>query len=174
MQKFDAIIVLGEPVRSDGTVGTELKSRLDEAAKIFKTKVVRKIIVCGGITSHNSKKFSEAEGMKRYLISQNIGASEIIKEDYSKDTIGNALFAKIKILDSKKWKKLLVITSDYHMPRAKYIFKKLLGKKFQLEFRAAKSFLDPLRFEEVRLKENLILTLDKIFLEEFHMMFLKK
>ena len=109
-----------------------------------------------------------------YLIDNGLPAGNIFKDEYSKDTIGNALFTKVKILDGKNWKKLLVITSDYHMPRAKYIFQKLWGKKFKLAFKSVKSFLNPLELEERRIREDVMIALDKIFLEEFHLLLMKE
>ena len=172
--KYDAIIILGEPLTYDGDLGVELTARAEKAIEIFKKKQAKKIIASGGKTSPNKKGITEAEGMKQYLIGRKIPARSIVKEENSKDTIGNALFTKTKILDSSNWKKILIVTSDYHIPRAKYIFQKILGNKFKLDFQSSKSNLDAVEFAERKLREDIMIGLDKIFMEEFHALLLKE
>lgn len=174
MDRHDAIIVLGEPIDSNGDMGSELKSRLDAALKSFKNKDAGFIIVSGGKTSHNKPNFSEAEGMKRYLVKNGVNPKFILKEEYSKDTIGNALFTKTRILDEKRWENIIVVTSDYHIPRARYIFKRILGGKFRITFIASKSKMSILEKNEKDIKEKILLGLDKVFMDEIHMILMKE
>lgn len=174
MEKYDAMIILGEPVERDGTIGFELKSRIDTAMSYFRKGIANVIILSGGKTSHNKLDISEAEGMKRYLVENGLNQKVILKEEYSKDTIGNALFTKTKVLDEKKYKKLLIVTSDYHIPRARYIFKKILGKGFKVDFIGSNARLSSLKMDEKRIKEHILLALDKVFMNELHMFFMKE
>ena len=47
--------------------------------------------------------------------------------------MGDAFFSKI-ILSKKNFKKLIVVTSDWHIERSKIIFDSIYGKKFQIKF----------------------------------------
>eukprot|EP00455_Lapot_gusevi_P017717 TRINITY_DN19544_c0_g1_i2.p1 TRINITY_DN19544_c0_g1~~TRINITY_DN19544_c0_g1_i2.p1 ORF type:complete len:146 (+),score=29.45 TRINITY_DN19544_c0_g1_i2:176-613(+) len=43
-------------------------------------------------------------------------------ETTSYDTIGNAYFARVSHTDIRQWNRLLIVTSEYHMPRTQAIF----------------------------------------------------
>lgn len=129
--KYDAIVVLGAgPTKKE--TNPEAKARLDVARSLFNKKVADKIIVSGGFTKTKIR-ISEASAMKKYLISTGVDENVVIKEEKSKDTIGNALFTKNLILKPRKWKKILVVTTEYHV-RAKYVFRKVLGKDYTIKF----------------------------------------
>jgi len=57
-----------------------------------------------------------------YLIEHGISPSRVLLERWSLDTIGNAAFARLFHADLLGWKRLLVITSEVHMPRTAAIF----------------------------------------------------
>lgn len=70
------------------------------------------------------ERISEAECMARVLISKGISATRIIKEDKSTTTEENVKFSLdiIKLL-GKEDPKIAVISSEYHLFRAKMMFK---------------------------------------------------
>lgn len=111
---YDYIIILGYVVQNDELNDT-LKYRLDlaylEASKYQKAK----LILSGGLSLGNSK--SEAQIMQEYLCLKGLNEKRIIKEDQSKTTIENIKNIN-RYLDSKK---ILLISSDYHLIRAKVI-----------------------------------------------------
>jgi uncharacterized SAM-binding protein YcdF (DUF218 family) len=43
------------------------------------------------------------------------------------DTLGNAYFTKVDVLDPDGWRRVALVTSDTHAERAAWIFRKLLG-----------------------------------------------
>ena len=139
MVKYDAIIVLGYGLGKNEKVLKPLRSRLDTAHDLYKKKFSQKIITLGGLTNHSTG-ISEAEAMKRFLMQNNVPENDVIKEEASVDTIGNVYFLKRDILKPRNWKRLIVVTSDFHVKRAKYIFTKILGKDYKLEFKPTKSF----------------------------------
>lgn len=57
-----------------------------------------------------------------YLVSCGIGKERILVEKFSDDTIGNGYFSRVFFTDPFGFKKILIITSDHHMPRVRVIF----------------------------------------------------
>lgn len=85
------------------------------------------LLMSGGI-SNPKIPISEAELMRQYCIENGIYKDNIIVEDNSLDTIGNAFFTR-KIIDAiPNISDIYVISSCYHMNRAKYIFINCYGE----------------------------------------------
>lgn len=105
--------------------------RLNKAIELYNNKIIKKIIVSGGIgyLSLNRRK-TEAEFMKEYLLNNKIKNEDIILEDKSKDTKEN-IINTIKILNKDKninKKQILLISSNYHIKRCYLLFSKLYKK----------------------------------------------
>lgn len=88
------------------------------------------IVANGGGTTHKPKWVSpagyavpEAALMARVLEEEGVPAADIYLEGYSDDTIGNAYYARTMHADPAGWRKLLVITSEFQMPRTIAIYK---------------------------------------------------
>ena len=97
-----------------------LKLRLDEAVKYAKANPKTKFVLCGGKTGKN--KISEARIMEDYMYRAGVDQRRLIIEDKSQDTIENI---KNSLAYIDRYKKIVVISSDYHVFRAKQICKKL-------------------------------------------------
>lgn len=83
----------------------------------------------GGGTPHKKPPLSatghpihESTSLAEYLISQGVEPLSIFKEVSSHDTVGNAYFAMTIHALPAGWKKMAVVTSDFHMPRTREIF----------------------------------------------------
>lgn len=163
MQKFDAIIVLGGGIRRSGKLTTASKLRVRKALKLHKEGLAKNIIFCGGETKAVR---SEATAMKEYALKKNKKLKGIFLESRSKDTIGNAYFAKRLILKPNKWKKIIVVTAGFHIKRAKYIFRKVLGRGYEVKFAGART--SPKDFAIYRLLrvERSLVELTEIFLKD--------
>lgn len=123
-EKIDYAIILGAGL--DGAeVSTRLKKRLDVADRVLNNMEVP-IIVSGG--QGPDELVTEAYAMSEYLIEKGIKRGRLILEDQSTSTQENLLFSSKYIQSSKI--NLLIITSDYHMFRAKMLGKRL-GYKVQ-------------------------------------------
>jgi len=123
-KKIDYAIILGAGL--DGAqVSTRLKKRLDEAYNVLNSLEIP-IIVSGG--QGPDELVTEAYAMSEYLIEKGIKRERLILEAQSTSTQENLLFSSKYIQSSKN--NLLIITSDYHMFRAKMLGKRL-GYKVQ-------------------------------------------
>ena len=122
-QKADYIIILGAMVRGE-TPSLILSERLEMGLDYAKKHPKLRVILSGG--KGTGEDISEAEAMKRYLTIHGIEEVRLIKEDKSKSTMENLKFTKAIItkLDNKENINLLIVTSDSHMFRAKFLAKR--------------------------------------------------
>jgi hypothetical protein len=81
----------------------------------------------------------ECAVMARYLQLNGVSEKMILQESVSGDTIGNAYFARVIHTDPGGLKRLLIVTSQFHMPRTRAIFEWVFGlddRGYDLEFLA--------------------------------------
>lgn len=113
-----------------------VKDRLDLALKLYRIKP-RKIIVLGGGTYHkpphmNRERFviHESTMGAKYLLDRGVNSNDLYREWASYDTIANGFFSLLNFTIPLKIENFLVITSDFHMPRTREIFKWIYGLWF--------------------------------------------
>ncbi len=126
-QKYSCVIVLGGFSGDDGKGGgrfTWAADRFITGAQQVTTGKAGRILIAGGNGSLIPGEYREAPWAKQQLIALGIADSLILTEGNSRNTIENAVFTKA-ILDSNKIKPpYLLVTSAFHMRRAKMIFNK--------------------------------------------------
>lgn len=121
----DYVVILGAGLRGDSITAT-LRDRLNATIDyVNKSNFDGKIVVSGGQGPGES--ITEAEAMKKYLISNGI-KNNIIMEDKATNTFENFKFSKEKIknitgnsIDNYKVK---VITTDFHVLRSSILAKR--------------------------------------------------
>lgn len=114
----DYLLVLGAQVKGT-TITKSLKYRLDKAVEYLEENPATKVITSGG--QGNGEDLTEAEAMKRYLVSQGIDAKRILKEDKSTNTNENIMFSK-KLIENQA--SVVIVTNGFHIYRAISIAKK--------------------------------------------------
>lgn len=115
IEQADAAIVLGASLWSDKP-SPALKERLDHADKLYKEGKIKMLILSGGL-DHNGSKLTEAEGMRVYLLAKGIPAERMLLDNAARSTYENLLNSKV-IAAEHDLEKLLIVTHDYHAPRA--------------------------------------------------------
>ncbi len=132
------IVVLGGGINTKSQLPEQVKKRLDKAAKLFKRQKTAHILLCGRYSFLYPKdkipKKTEAEAMRDYLLALGIKKSDISLEKQSKDTIGNAYYAKRTYFIPKKEIRAIIITSQFHKKRTQFIFQKVFGSKYRFKF----------------------------------------
>ena len=113
--QYDAIIVLGAQVLPDGTPSVQLGWRLDAAYEAYQKKNVP-VVVCGAQGKDEPK--TEAEVMKGYLIRTGIPDEDILTDPASFNTRQNLKNASFLLKSIPGINKVLIVTSDYHVPRS--------------------------------------------------------
>ncbi len=116
---LDYIIVLGAQVREKGPSAV-LKFRLDAAYDYLIENEDTLCIVSGGQGANEP--YSEALGMKEYLLQRGIAPERIIMEDKSTDTSENISFS-LKFLD-KEHDRVGIVTNNFHVFRGVRIAKR--------------------------------------------------
>lgn len=135
----DVIIILGGGINRDGSLPDLPKKRVEAGIELFKERHAQRIIMSGkyGFWLDESGVIpsrSEAEAMKEYAVALGIPADSILLEEESKDTLGNAYFTKVNFLEKNNWKKVVIVTSDFHFERTKYIFNLVLGHDYSIDY----------------------------------------
>jgi uncharacterized SAM-binding protein YcdF (DUF218 family) len=169
----DAIIVLAGGINSDGSLPDLTRSRVDRGIQHFNNGAARILIMTGkyGFWLDWQKQVplrSEAEAMKEYAISRGVSPASIVAEQDSKDTLGNAYFTKRNILEPNNWKNVLVITSDFHLERTKYIFDLVLGGECSIRYDAVETILPPEKLEALRKQETKTMVILKEMIGEIN------
>ena len=119
---FDAIVVLGGgvapavPPEREFPSLTESADRLWSAARLYKAGIAPRIIVSGGgfLATGAGAATTEAEAMRRFLLDLGVPDSAIVAEDKSRNTVENIYNVRKMVQD----KRVALVTSGYHMPRA--------------------------------------------------------
>lgn len=143
MNTLDGIFVLGGGVREGGQLPPWVIARFERALAIGGDAP---IVCLSAGTVHRPPPLT-AEGYPvlesvagaAYLLSRGVAGRRIQVETASYDTIGNAYYARLLHADPAGWKRVAVITSEFHMPRTRAIFEWVFGmspKTCRLEFYA--------------------------------------
>lgn len=114
-KRYDAILLLGYELDACDQAAPELCLRAQAAARAYREGAAKVIVACGGRTPGHS--VSEAEVMARLLREEGVPDSAMILEDKSQVTMENLRFAAEK-LGGARGKRVLVVTSDYHVRRS--------------------------------------------------------
>lgn len=112
-ENLDYIIVLGAQMRGDRP-SMVLKFRLDCAIEYLNDNPNTVCIVSGGQGANEI--MSEAEGMKKYLLENNISEDRILIENKSRNTIENILFSKELLKDETSG--IGILTNNFHSYRS--------------------------------------------------------
>ena len=120
--KNNLYIVLGHRLYEGTKVSTILKKRLNKCIELAKTSDI--ILVAGGNPA--KQKHTEAYMMKKYILEHsNHDSGNIIMENKSNTTIENFknIHNILQRINMKTIDKMYIITSKFHMPKAKRISK---------------------------------------------------
>jgi uncharacterized SAM-binding protein YcdF (DUF218 family) len=118
LTQFDVILVLGNPARTDGSIGPVARSRVLEGIRQYRAGVAPRLLMTGGAVAN---KFVEAQVMLEFAESQGVPASALLAESQSRNTIQNAYYS-YKIMQAHDWTSALVVSSPTHLRRASLIF----------------------------------------------------
>ena len=119
-EQTDLIIVLGAQVKPDGTPSVQLAYRLETALSAYLAHP-QTVVCCGGKAGQEP----EAEGtvMRAWLIARGVPEGDVLAETASGSTKEN--FRNALAMLPEPPVKVLVVTSDYHLPRAMAIARDL-------------------------------------------------
>lgn len=120
------VVVFGAKVKETGAPGTPLARRLYKAKEILDARPDAICIASGG--KGDDEPISEAESMKRWLVSAGIDESRVILEDRSHNTIENIKFSRELIEQNDLADSAVVcVSSDFHVDRIRFISERTGG-----------------------------------------------
>lgn len=144
----DVVIVLGGMIHTltlykDKPELTDASDRLVDAVQIYKAKKAKKILFTGGSGSLFASEIREADLAEKILLGLGVPKEDILIERESRNTKDNAV-ESAKIIRERKFRKLILVTSAFHMTRAAALFQKegLDFVSFPTDFKTP-SFAEP-------------------------------
>ena len=114
----DCIIVLGAYVKVDGNPSDMLRDRLDTALALYRAGLSEKILVSG---DHGSVGYNEVGVMKKYLVENGVPEENVFMDHAGFSTYETMYRAKEVFLTESYYKRVVVVTQEYHLYRALYI-----------------------------------------------------
>ena len=111
------VLLLGAKVEFDGGMSPILKERAMAVEELYKSGKVCKIIISGYKEVGKNYVYDEVSPVREYFVRQGI-PKDIIENDYE----GVDTFTSLKnVQDIFGINKVLIVTQDFHLPRAVYI-----------------------------------------------------
>jgi uncharacterized SAM-binding protein YcdF (DUF218 family) len=126
IEPADIIIVIGD---DDFTA-----DRAKEAAALFHAGWAPQILASGRMLRPYA---SIADYMARDLQSEGVPASAILRFSHRADNTREEAEGLGVLAEQKGWRRILLVTSNYHTRRARYIFRKVLPGNVRLEVASA-------------------------------------
>ena len=117
--KADAIVVFAGGVGESGRAGGGAQERLRQAIDLYKGGYAPYLVFSSGYVYS----FREAESMRALAIDQGVPASVIVLEERATNTYQNVRFTN-DILSDHRWRRILLVSSPYHMRRAVLVWRK--------------------------------------------------
>ncbi len=114
----EVAIVLGARVYPDGTPSPMLADRLATGVELYKVGKVDKLLMSG---DHGTTTYDEVNVMLRYCLDRGVPDEDVFTDHAGFDTYDTMYRARdvFKVTDA------LVVTQDFHLPRAVYIARSL-------------------------------------------------
>ena len=111
------VLVLGAHVNESGVPSEYLKDRLEAAFELYRLHKAKRFLLSG---DHGRKGYDEVNTMKQYLLNKGVDTADVFLDHAGFDTYNSIVRAKeiFKVSD------LIIVTQDFHLPRALYIARK--------------------------------------------------
>lgn len=142
LEKADAIVVLGGAINILGKYPTRIEmgsssERMTDALLIYKSGKSDSIVFTGGSGILFQQELREANFAKKFFMDFGIPESSLIMEEDSKNTYENAVFTS-RILERLNKKKIILITSAFHMERSLRCFQNrgLIVQAFPTDYKS--------------------------------------
>lgn len=128
----EVIVVLGGGLGADGTPTPSTIARAEAAADLAQTRDVA-IIVSGSHGNGPPPAKTEAAYMADRLRERGVAPERVFLEDQSRDTLSNAAFVAERYLQHVAPRRLVVVTSPFHLARSVETFRLVLGPAWRIE-----------------------------------------
>jgi uncharacterized SAM-binding protein YcdF (DUF218 family) len=159
-----AIIILGSPNDEKGHLLTTAISRCEMALREYSKLSDCKILCTGGFgPNFNATDYPHGQYTQRYLEKQAVPASAFLDTALSAFTLEDAQLSK-PILEKNAITHIVLVTSEFHMKRAKLVFNHVLPD-IHFEYAEAKTDVTDVEFERLIEHEKKAIKRDRIKLQ---------
>lgn len=147
LEKADALIVL-----SDDNFYADRATR---AAELFREGNAPVVVASGRRLRPNA---GIAELMEHDLIERGVPKDKILRFAHDGDSTKEEAEALAKLAKTKKWQKAIIVTSNYHTRRARYIFRRVFPQDMEILVASARDgdFVPELWWEKQKSTKELI------------------
>jgi len=136
---------IGAPNDNEGNLSVIALSRCEAAYSEFCKNRERKLICTGGLGTHfNITSTPHAYYLKQYLMTKGVPEANFLPLVESRYTFEDALLSK-SVIEEFGIRSVILVTSEFHLPRAKLIFCGVFSK-IMFSYLAA---ITPLPYEEL-------------------------
>jgi uncharacterized SAM-binding protein YcdF (DUF218 family) len=133
LQPADAIIVLGD----DNYPG----DRARHAARLYRERWAPRVVASGRYLRPYA---SVAELIRRDLLQHGVPGEHIIAAAHGAANTREEAFAMRRLAQQERWHRIVVVTSNYHTRRSRYIFSRVMPPEIRVQVSAAQdSGFDP-------------------------------
>ncbi|HKV62141.1 MAG TPA: YdcF family protein [Candidatus Acidoferrum sp.] len=140
LDKADALIVLGD----DNFYG----DRATRAVQLFREGKAALVVASGRRLRPNA---GVAELIEHDLVERGVPKDRVMRFTHDGDSTLEEAQALVKLVTQKKWHNVIVVTSNYHTRRARYIFRRVFPQGMQVSVASARDGdFDPQHWWEKR------------------------
>lgn len=160
-----AVVVLGSPNDDAGTLSIISRERLTAAIKLVKKDVTLALVLTGGFgPQFNTTSQPHASYAKEYVLKSGVSNDQILGLVESSYTIEDATLTK-PVIDDAGLNSLIVVTSDYHLSRARLVFN-MVFKGYERNFVGVPTQLPRADLDALYSHEEKAIARDKRFLDQ--------
>lgn len=120
-QAADVIVVFAGGVGESGKAGGGYQERISQAVDLYRAGHAPRLLISSGYVFT----LREAEVMKTVAVDNGVPADAILLEEQARNTFENVTLSG-RILDERGWRRILLVSSPYHMRRAVATWRKLM------------------------------------------------
>jgi uncharacterized SAM-binding protein YcdF (DUF218 family) len=143
LQRADAVVMLGGMIDANTLRGGrpefhDAVDRLSASLEILYQKKADYLLISGGSGLMLQGGLREGEVLRAFLVKQGMSPDKILADSLSRNTHENAIESS-KIIAARKFKRVILVTSAFHMPRSVACFRKV-GQEvvpYPVDFKAA-------------------------------------
>lgn len=149
------IVILGSPNDQDGNLSEMGQGRVALGYETYQRLAPSgyRILLTGGFGEHfNKTSKPNAYYAREILISNGVPADDIVEFAESVNTVDDALKSR-PIVDRYRAKNLVIISSDFHLERVRFIFSRVFPD-LQLEFLGAAYIATRGAEEKIKLEQH--------------------
>jgi uncharacterized SAM-binding protein YcdF (DUF218 family) len=128
------LIVLGATNNAEGSLSPLAVARIERARRFLVNHLDYAVILTGGHGAHfNISDKPHAHYLAAYLLERGVEQRRILALVPSRHTVEDATLSK-GVVDEYNLEKLTILTSRFHLRRARFIFEQVFGPGYTLGF----------------------------------------